>query len=189
MPPAGDAQDTRRRLIEAAHQEFAAHGIAGARVDRIAAAAGANKALIYFHFGNKEGLFTAVFERIVSQAMIEAPFDADDIPGYAGRLFDISQAHPEVLRLVTWHRLERAATDPPMKAVLAANQSKIDAIAKAQEAGRVTTRFTAPDLLALALTIANMWTVQSPEPHPSAPRSPEAQRAVIVAAVTALVKP
>ena len=189
MPSTARGSATRRRILDAATEEFAAHGIAGARVDRIAAAAGANKALIYFHFSNKDGLFTAVFEQIVNQALAEAPMDGANLPEYAGRLFDISQAHPEVLRLVTWHRLERAATDPPMKAVLAANQSKIDAIAKAQEAGRVTTRFTAPDLLALALTIANMWTVQSPEPHPSAPRSPEAQRAVIVAAVTALVKP
>ena len=41
----GDAQATKRRLLAAATAEFAAHGLAGARVDRIAAAARANKAL------------------------------------------------------------------------------------------------------------------------------------------------
>ena len=82
--PTGDAQETRRRLVEAAYSEFAAHGIAGARVDRVAATAGVNKALIYFHFGNKEGLFTAVFEQIVNQTLAEAPMDAADLPGYAG---------------------------------------------------------------------------------------------------------
>ena len=44
---ARDAEDTKRRIFEAATAEFADHGIAGARVDRIAARAGANKQLIY----------------------------------------------------------------------------------------------------------------------------------------------
>ncbi|HKP24807.1 MAG TPA: helix-turn-helix domain-containing protein, partial [Dongiaceae bacterium] len=50
----------RIRIIEAAKQEFAAHGLAGARVDRIAANAGANKRMLYYHVGNKEDLYLAV---------------------------------------------------------------------------------------------------------------------------------
>ena len=55
MPP--DATDTKRRLLKAAYEEFSARGLAGARVDRIAAAAKANKQAIYAHFGNKDDLF------------------------------------------------------------------------------------------------------------------------------------
>ncbi|HXW08421.1 MAG TPA: TetR family transcriptional regulator, partial [Vicinamibacterales bacterium] len=53
-PPPGrrrrDAESSRHRLLDAAAAEFAAHGFAGASVDRIAAAAGLNKAMIYYHF-------------------------------------------------------------------------------------------------------------------------------------------
>src|SRR5258708_10569642 len=52
----------RIRILEAAKQEFAAHGIAGARVDRIAANAGANKRMLYYHVGNKEDLYLEVLE-------------------------------------------------------------------------------------------------------------------------------
>ena len=54
-----DSNATKARLLDAAFAEFAAYGIAGARVDRIAEAAGANKRLIYVYFGNKEQLFLA----------------------------------------------------------------------------------------------------------------------------------
>ena len=50
---ARDAEQTKQRLLEAAIAEFSAYGIAGARVDRIAAGAGVNKSLIYSYFGSK----------------------------------------------------------------------------------------------------------------------------------------
>lgn len=53
----------RKRILEAATAEFARHGLGGARIDRIAAAAGANKRMIYYHVGKKEPLYLAVLER------------------------------------------------------------------------------------------------------------------------------
>ena len=67
----GDAQATQRRLLEAAAQEFAARGIAGARVDRIAEAARSNKAQIYHYFGSKDELFDAVFNSLVADTLHE----------------------------------------------------------------------------------------------------------------------
>src|ERR1700749_3924093 len=52
----------RRRILDAAKEEFAGHGLAGARVDRIAAKAGANKRMLYYHVGNKEDLYLTVLE-------------------------------------------------------------------------------------------------------------------------------
>jgi len=52
----------RLRILEAAKQEFSAHGLAGARVDRIAVKAGANKRMLYYHVGNKDELYLAVLE-------------------------------------------------------------------------------------------------------------------------------
>src|SRR5499427_6946258 len=57
-----DPEGMRLRILEAAKQEFAAHGLAGARVDRIAAQAGANKRMLYYHVGNKEDLYLTVLE-------------------------------------------------------------------------------------------------------------------------------
>lgn len=57
-----DPEGMRLRILEAAKQEFAAHGLAGARVDAIAAKAGANKRMLYYHVGNKEDLYLAVLE-------------------------------------------------------------------------------------------------------------------------------
>jgi AcrR family transcriptional regulator len=58
-----DPEGMRRRILDAAKEEFAAHGLAGARVERIAVAAGANKRMLYYHVGNKETLYLAVLER------------------------------------------------------------------------------------------------------------------------------
>ena len=56
--------ETRARILEAALREFSALGLAGARMDQIAAAAGVNKALLYYHFDSKENLYSAAIEMI-----------------------------------------------------------------------------------------------------------------------------
>jgi TetR/AcrR family transcriptional regulator len=53
---------TKAAIVAAAMHEFAAHGIAGARVDRIARAARVNNHALYYHFGNKDALFRIVLE-------------------------------------------------------------------------------------------------------------------------------
>lgn len=57
-----DPGRTRARILEAATREFARYGLGGARVDRIAAKARANKRMLYYYFGDKEGLFLAALE-------------------------------------------------------------------------------------------------------------------------------
>jgi TetR/AcrR family transcriptional regulator len=54
--------NTRKKILEAALAEFARHGLGGARVDRIARSSGANKRMLYYYFGDKEGLFLAALE-------------------------------------------------------------------------------------------------------------------------------
>jgi AcrR family transcriptional regulator len=58
----GDPDRTKRLILEAGLKEFAEHGFGGARTDRIAADAQVNKQALYYHFGNKNDLFTAVLE-------------------------------------------------------------------------------------------------------------------------------
>src|SRR4051812_44546471 len=98
----GRAEATKAQILAAAKEEFAANGIAGARVDRIAQAAGCNKNLLYVYFGNKEALFATVLERGLGEVYAELPFTPDDLPGYAGRVFDFAMAHPDLMRLMAW---------------------------------------------------------------------------------------
>ena len=56
--------ETRARILDAALREFSALGFAGARMDQIAASAGVNKALLYYHFDSKENLYVAAVEMI-----------------------------------------------------------------------------------------------------------------------------
>jgi len=58
-----DGALTREKILGAAAKEFSAKGLAGARVDEIAAVSGANKSLLYQYYGSKDGLFAAVLER------------------------------------------------------------------------------------------------------------------------------
>ncbi len=52
----------RKRILRAATVEFARYGFGGARIDRIAKVAGANKRMLYYHVGDKEALYLAVLE-------------------------------------------------------------------------------------------------------------------------------
>ena len=62
-----DPDRTRSRILAAATQDFARHGLGGARVDRIAARAGANKRMLYYYFGSKDDLFLAALEESYAQ--------------------------------------------------------------------------------------------------------------------------
>ncbi|MBC7304017.1 MAG: TetR family transcriptional regulator [Nocardia sp.] len=147
------ADATKARILQAATDEFATYGIAGARVDRIAKAAAANKNLIYVYFCSKDQLFDAVFDAHVTHGLNSVPFTADNLPEYAGRLFDYCQAHPDVIRLATWHRLERGDENPAG----ATREAKLEALAAAQKANNIGSGFSPTALLTLVLSIALAW--------------------------------
>ena len=159
----GDAEATKKRLLDAALKEFGAFGIAGARVDRIAAEAGSNKAQIYHYFGSKDALFDAVFHELVVSTVRERPIDPDDLPGYAARLFDGYEDHPDIARIATWYRLERAGTESLLDVIVESNRHKVAVIEAAQRDGRLSGRWGAAELLGLVLSIAGMWITMTPE--------------------------
>ena len=160
MPP--DSTETKRRLLEAALREFAEHGLAGARVDRIAEQARANKRLIYAYFGNKEQLFDTVMVHSLGVLADAVPFDARDLPGYAGALFDHMTAHPALVRLTMWKMLERPAVSSLEVEVY---RPKVDNVAAAQRAGIVRSGIRPVDLLMLVLGAVASWFTASPALH------------------------
>lgn len=60
-----DGGTARQNILDAASSLFAERGFEGARVDEIARRAGVNKAMLYYHVGNKQALYTAVLKRNV----------------------------------------------------------------------------------------------------------------------------
>jgi AcrR family transcriptional regulator len=70
---AWDTDKTKQLLLDAAVQEFAEHGLQGARVDRIAKSAGVNKERIYQYFGNKEQLFSRVLDAELGKLAAAVP--------------------------------------------------------------------------------------------------------------------
>lgn len=110
-----DPEGTRRRILLAAAEEFANGGLFGARVDQIARRAETNERMLYYYFGSKEQLFTAVLEHAFT-ALTEAE-RALDLSGVAPveavtRLahfvWDYYRDHPELLRLVNNENLHEA---------------------------------------------------------------------------------
>jgi len=181
-----DAAATQARILEAAAAEFASFGIAGARIDRIAENADANKAMMYRYFGSKDELFDAVFSEHVVAFVDTVQFDVADLPAYAGRLFDSYQDQPRTLRLTHWYQLERLDWSP-LQAIVDSNNRKLGAIADAQAAGILTTRYTPTELLALVRGVAMSWNNLTPELNRHNPESREKRRALVVDAVRRLI--
>lgn len=79
-PARRDAAATQRRILDAALTEFSTHGHGGARIDRIAEAAGVSKPMIYSYFGDKEDLYKAALkESYVQIRQGERGIDTDDM--------------------------------------------------------------------------------------------------------------
>ena len=173
--------------MDVAAAEFAARGLAGARVEVIAAGARCSAGLVYAHFGSKAGLFDAVLHDLVERSLDQVPFAVDDLPGYAARVYDATAAAPDVQRLLAWHHLERGAPSSP--GLTEATRERVDVLAAAQRAGTVADRMPAPELLLAVQTIARMWSA-----HPTGLFSAVSQdedhavrRQAVRSAVTALV--
>jgi AcrR family transcriptional regulator len=112
---------TKELLLAAAREEFAAHGIAGARVDRIAERANVNKERIYGYFGNKEKLFDAVITDALDRLAAAVPLTAADDPAeYVGRVYDFHRDNPALLRLMLWEALHYREGELPNESERAA---------------------------------------------------------------------
>jgi AcrR family transcriptional regulator len=180
-----DAEDTKRRILAAATEEFTEHGIAGARVDRIAAAAHSNKAMLYAYFGNKEQLFEAAFALMVTAATDAVPFDARDLPGYAVAMFDRYRTDPRPARLSDWYRLEHGKPGPD-DAVSAAQGGRLAAIAAAQRDKVISDRLKPQDLYGVITALTRMGTPEFTRLNP--PTSTAAARRAVHDIVKQLVQ-
>jgi len=180
-----NAEATRERILEAAMAEFSTYGIAGARVDRIAKTAGCNKNLIYIYFKNKESLFSTILQKHLPRVYEDVAFTAEDLPGYAARVFDFAMTNPDLMRLMAWFSLEQKVDSPAERTT--AHDEKVAALLKAQSAGQVGTAFSPSFLLNAIMVLASAWTATNPfgpSLNPDAAKNPDALRNAIVRAVS-----
>lgn len=156
MPP--DATDTKKRILDAAFREFAAYGLAGARIDRIAEHARANKRSIYAHFGNKEELFDIVVDQILGLGAQAIPARWDDLPAYVGDLFDYLIADRDVFRLTMWRQLERNTVSDAERETY---RTKVAAFEDAERRGILHSPAPALDMIAILTGISYAWLIST----------------------------
>src|SRR6476660_10217839 len=106
-PQRRDPVATRKKLLTAARREFASSGLAGARVDEIAARAGVNKQLVYHYFGDKDALYLAVLEWVYEEIRTqERKLNLEGLPPETEirklieSSFDHLAAHPDFIVLL-----------------------------------------------------------------------------------------
>lgn len=106
-----DAARTRAKIMDAAREEFADRGLAGARIEAIARRAGLSKQLLYHYFPSKEALFHEILEEKFGQAHATPPEPLE--PGALFRQrFTSATVDPTWVRFLTWEAAERAAEGP-----------------------------------------------------------------------------
>lgn len=187
-----DASATKARLLAAGTEEFAAHGFAGARIDRIAERAEANKRLIYMYFGGKDGLFAAVLKAEIAKLIEAVPLIPDDLAAFAAARFDYMRANPQVGRLASWRVLDPAG---PTEEERRSYEARVAAIAEAQNAGKINDRIPAIDLFAMVLRITESWLSAPPglralaADEPRFPRRIDEHRAALIEAVRSFTAP
>jgi TetR/AcrR family transcriptional regulator len=106
-PQRRDPAATRKKLLTAARREFASSGLAGARVDEIAARAGVNKQLVYHYFGDKDALYLSVLEWVYEEIRTqERKLNLEGLPPEQAikklieSSFDHLAAHPDFIVLL-----------------------------------------------------------------------------------------
>ena len=154
-----NVEDTQQRLRTAASAEFAARGVDGTTVTRIAARAGINKERLYAYFGDKDALFDEVLTEALeelSRAVAPDGLRFEDLGEFAGRTFDYYGQHPELARLLQWEGLRGA---PPVNATTRTKhyERKIAAAAQAQRDGVIDDQIEAGHLMFMIIGLAAWW--------------------------------
>jgi AcrR family transcriptional regulator len=163
-PRSRDADRSQQVILAAATEEFAAHGLGGARVDRIAERAQLNKRLIYYYFEDKDKLFLAVLEaayerirrdeRKLNLAQ-EEPIEA--IRRLIAFTWNHYIAHPEFLTLLNSENLHRARHLKESTKVLTLNSPLVQMLAEVLERGHKAGVFRAGvDPVQLYISIAGL---------------------------------
>ena len=161
-------EETRVRILRVAAGEFAAKGLAGARVDEIARKAQANKQLVYYYFGGKLGLYNEVLGHMIgeSRQRIEAEAECETLIDKL-KLMVARGSEPTGIR---WQRLLafEALEAGPERAFVREDERAgswrrhVESVRAAQSAGEIDPELDA-ELLALALVSMTVFPYVMPQ--------------------------
>ncbi|MHB1526762.1 MAG: TetR family transcriptional regulator [Candidatus Dormibacteria bacterium] len=158
---AWNTEETRRRIKQAATEEFAEHGLPGTTMERIAKRAGANKERLYHYYGSKERLFATVLSAELAKLAAAVPLDSigeGDVGEYAGRVFDYHAANPHLTRLLLFEGLAYGNREVPEEAQRAVwYRAKAEAFAAAQREGVIAEQPEAADFVLFIIALAAWW--------------------------------
>ncbi|MDZ4360583.1 MAG: TetR/AcrR family transcriptional regulator [Variovorax sp.] len=163
-PRSRDADRSQLAILASARDEFAARGLAGARMDSIAERAGLNKRLIYYYFGSKDDLFLAVLERVYADIRAaEQRLHLDEIePVEAIRqlvsfTWHYYLEHPEFITLLNSENLHGASHLKRSDRIQEMNSPLVQLLATVLERGKKDDLFRAGvDPVQLYISIASL---------------------------------
>lgn len=159
---ARDPERTKRDILLAAREEFVEHGLEGARVDRIAERAGANKRMLYHYIGNKEALYARVLHDAYRDIRAgEHDLHLGSLPPrlamerLVGFTFDHFRAKPWFIRLLSTENIQRGAfvrTIPDIRAINSPLVAQVAEVLAAGEAEDIFRKGVDPLQLYITLT-------------------------------------
>ena len=195
-----DPDETKRNILAIATEEFAAMGLTGARVDKIAERTNTTKRMLYYYFGSKEGLYEAVLDKVYGDIRaLEQTLHLEDedpregLSELVGFTFDYHNKHRDFVQLVNIENINggKYITDP--KAFKAQNSSIVKTITDLLGRGVAAGQFRRDiDPVDLHLVISSLCFHRVGNRHtfgtafgrdPSGPRSRARHRAMIIDAV------
>jgi AcrR family transcriptional regulator len=132
-----DPEGTRQNIIEIASEEFARNGLAGARIDEIAARTRASKRMIYYYFTDKEGLYLSCLEQAYQTVRQgEGALDIEHLPPLEALkklvefTFNHHQQHESFIRMVMIENIHHGQYLDRSKTIRQLNVTAIDRIKK-----------------------------------------------------------
>lgn len=140
--PLAAGPTTRTAILAAARAEFAAKGLSGARVNRIAEHAGVNKQLLYYYFGSKDDLYRAALEAVYAEIRdLERGLQLGDLPpadamaALVGFSFDYLAQHPDFIGMLNHENAHGAAHVRASAAIRATTSPLIELVAATLKRG------------------------------------------------------
>jgi AcrR family transcriptional regulator len=158
--------NTRGRILSAAMEEFVRFGSSGARVEKIAKAAGVNIRMIYYFFGSKKGLLNEVLNQIFQERQAQIPARYDGVRDLLVGYFNGYSSNPDRVRLLLWEALEaKLPEEADQLTNLAArqrvNKRRIALITDLQKRGEIPAELD-PKMLFLTLVALTIFPMTFP---------------------------
>ena len=142
-PAVRDPEGVRRDILTVAMEEFSQNGLSGARIDEIAARTKTSKRMIYYYFGDKEGLYQRVLEEAYGKVRggeHDLELDALDPVSALDKLcrftFDHHRANPDFIRMVMVENIHHGRHMQMSKTIRDLNQPAIEELEKVLRRGQ-----------------------------------------------------